>query len=381
MFYLCSAWTFTFSMISIFTSSFWMFLACRFLLAFGRPTSTLIVYVHVTEIVKKEHRLMVGLMGKLGYIMGQLILPGLVWIFRDWFYIEIICVLPCVICLPSWWVTSESPRWLITQGKIIEAEKVMRKAIKINKLQIENFAKKFKNITEKIVKESEEKGKRVTFLNIMKNSHLRKVSLIFYIISITIVLSYYGLSFSAYDIGIDILLFFFLAAVVEIPASAVYFYLQKFIGRRYTLIVSMAGSGLMYLLAIAVQSGYPIILIAFTVISRFCTTISLSSLNLFATETYPTVVRNVGIGLLSMMGRVGSLAAPFMREAANNVHISFPLALFGTLSLICCVLTLLLPETKDSQLADMLSQVEDRKRNGLLVHGMKAENEEEEEGN
>ncbi|XP_023213708.1 solute carrier family 22 member 2-like [Centruroides sculpturatus] len=82
-----------------------------------------------------------------------------------------------------------------------------------------------------------------------------------------------------------------------------------------------------------------------------------------------------------MMGRVGSLAAPFMREAANNVHISFPLALFGTLSLICCVLTLLLPETKDSQLADMLSQVEDRKRNGLLVHGMKAENEEEEEGN
>ncbi|XP_067119497.1 solute carrier family 22 member 13-like [Centruroides vittatus] len=213
----------------------------------------------------------------------------------------------------------------------------------------------------------------------MKNSHLLKVSLIFYIIAITTVLSYYGLSFSAYDIGIDILLFFFLAAVVEIPASVVYFYLQKFIGRRYTLIVSMAGSGLMYLLAIAVQSGYPIILIAFTVTSRFCTTISLSSLYLLATETYPTVVRNVGIGLLSMMGRVGSMAAPFMREAANNVHISFPLALFGTLSLICCVLTLFLPETKDSRLADILSQVEDRKRKGLLVNGMKAENEDDEE--
>ncbi|XP_023226067.1 solute carrier family 22 member 5-like isoform X1 [Centruroides sculpturatus] len=124
MFYLTSAWTFIFSMISIFTSSVWLFVACRFLLALGRPNTTQIIYVHATEIVRKEYRIAVGLTCKLGYIIGQFVLPGLVWIFRDWFYIEIIYVLPCLICLPLWWVTSESPRWLITQGKINEAEKV-----------------------------------------------------------------------------------------------------------------------------------------------------------------------------------------------------------------------------------------------------------------
>ncbi|XP_023221498.1 solute carrier family 22 member 4-like [Centruroides sculpturatus] len=255
MFYLSSAWTFTFSMISIFTSSFWMFLACRFLLAFGRANSALIMYVHATEIVRKEHRIAVGLTLKAGMVLGQLALPGFVWIFRDWFYIEIIYVLPFIICLPLWWVTSESPRWLITQGKIYEAEKVMRKAIKMSKLQIENFTQKFKVITENIAKESEGKNKQVTFLDIMKNSKLRKFSLILYLIGISTILSFYGLTFSVDDIGIDVLLFFSLAAVVEIPSSVIYFYLQKFSGRRYTLTVSMAGSGLMHLLAIAFQSG------------------------------------------------------------------------------------------------------------------------------
>ncbi|XP_023213045.1 solute carrier family 22 member 6-like [Centruroides sculpturatus] len=144
----------------------------------------------------------------------------------------------------------------------------------------------------------------------------------------------------------------------------------------------MAGSGLMYLLAIAFQSDYPIILIVLTVASRLCTTISLNSLYLLVMEIYPTVVRNVGVGLFSMMARIGALAAPFMKEAAKNVHISFPLALFGTLFIISSALSLLLPETKDSQLADTLSQLEDRKKNGLLLRGKKAENEEEdEEGN
>ncbi|XP_023226071.1 solute carrier family 22 member 13-like isoform X2 [Centruroides sculpturatus] len=213
----------------------------------------------------------------------------------------------------------------------------------------------------------------------MKNSHLRKSSLILCLTGITSILSYFGLSFSADDIGVDILYFFFIAAIVEIPASIVYFYLQKIIGRRYTLILSMAGSGLVYLLAIAVQSGYPIILIVLTVTSRFCTSISLSSLYLFVMEIYPTVVRSVGMGLVSMTGRIGALAAPFMKESANNVHISFPFALFGTLSIINSILTLFLPETKDLQLVDTLSQLENRKRNILLVHGNKDENEEKEE--
>ncbi|XP_023210688.1 organic cation transporter protein-like [Centruroides sculpturatus] len=357
--YLCIIWTFVFGVICTFSENFWLFAICRFFLALGRASTFLIVYVLLMEVVGKEYRVIVGLFDKLGWAVGQMILPGLVWLLRDWFYQELVSFLPYIIILPLWWITPESPRWLLSKGRVDEAEKIVKKAIKTNKRNIENLNEKLKSISEKIVKESEGKdNKQVTFLDVMKCPNLRRLTLILYIVWISNVLAYYGLSFSADDIGVNILLFFFLSALVEIPAGFFYFFIQRFIGRRYTQIASMLVTGLTCLIAIAIPEDIPIAITALAVISKFGLSVSFTSMYLLSSEIYPTVVRNVGLGSCSMMGRVGAVIAPFMKEAGNDVHRALPLGLFGSISLIGAALVLFLPETKDSELTDTLAQGE-----------------------
>ena len=67
----------------------------------------------------------------------------------------------------------------------------------------------------------------------------------------------------------------------------------------------------------------------------------------YATEIFPTVVRNAGLGSCSFFSRIGSIIAPFIgREVALLSPIA-PLLIFGITSVLAGLLTLLLPETKD----------------------------------
>ncbi|XP_023211295.1 solute carrier family 22 member 6-B-like [Centruroides sculpturatus] len=201
----------------------------------------------------------------------------------------------------------------------------------------------------------------------MKSPNLRRMSFILYVAWISTVISYYGLSFSADDIGLDVLLFFFLSALLEIPASFSYYYFQRFVGRRYTQIACLIVSGSACLVAIAVPKDFHKVLISLAVVSKFSLSVSFSSLYLLSSEIYPTVVRNVGLGSCSTVGRIGAIAAPFMKEAASQIDRSFPLALFGTLSLIGGLLVFFLPETKNMELVDTIEQGETIGRHKVYV--------------
>ncbi|XP_067119501.1 organic cation transporter protein-like [Centruroides vittatus] len=366
--YLSSAWTFVFGMICTFAENFWLFAISRFFLGLGLASTGLIVYVLLTEVVGKDYRVVVGIFNKVGWGLGQMIIPGLVWLLRDWFYINLIYTLPYLIFLLLWWITPESPRWLLSQERVNEAENVTRNALKINKRKIDHLNEKLKFISELNEKENKRnQNKQATFSDVMKSPNLRRMTFILYLAWISTVISYYGLSFSADDIGLDVLLFFFLAALVEIPAGFSYYYFQRFVGRRYTQIACMIVSGSACLAAIAVPRDFHNVLISLAVVSRFSLSVSFSSLYLLSSEIYPTVVRNVGLGSCSTVGRIGAIAAPFMKEAASQIDRAFPLALFGSLSLIGGLLVFFLPETKNMELADTIEQGETIGRHEVYV--------------
>ncbi|XP_023213042.1 solute carrier family 22 member 4-like isoform X1 [Centruroides sculpturatus] len=366
--YLSSAWTFLFGMICTFSENFWLFAISRFLLGLGQASTCLIVYVLLTEVVGKDYRVIVGFFNKVGWGLGQMIIPGLVWLFRDWFYINLIYTLTYLIFLLLWWITPESPRWLLSQDRVNEAENVTINALKINKREIDHLNERLKIISELNEKENKRnQNNQATFSDIMKSPNLRRMSFILYVAWISTVISYYGLSFSADDIGLDVLLFFFLSALLEIPASFSYYYFQRFVGRRYTQIACLIVSGSACLVAIAVPKDFHKVLISLAVVSKFSLSVSFSSLYLLSSEIYPTVVRNVGLGSCSTVGRIGAIAAPFMKEAASQIDRSFPLALFGTMSLIGGLLVFFLPETKNMELADTIEQGETIGRHEVYV--------------
>ncbi|MCO5614316.1 hypothetical protein L7F22_068594 [Adiantum nelumboides] len=65
---------------------------------------------------------------------------------------------------------------------------------------------------------------------------------------------------------------------------------------------------------------------------------------LYTTELFPTVVRNVALGLANQAGAVGSIVAPIVALSAH-VNSSFPFFIIGTVSLVGGIMAIKLPET------------------------------------
>lgn len=351
-------WSFVFGLICSFAANFWMFAVFRFIFALGRAASFLCLYLLLMEMIGNKERVTVGLVDKLGWAFSQMLLPAFSWGTRDWFYLHLGAILPFGILFLCLWFSIESPRWLLSQGKISEAEKAIKKICEINGRDISNLSETVNVLAKKVTEEDEKQGGKKTFLDIMRSPVLRKSSLILYVIWIIKIFAYYAMSFTAEDVGGNVHVFFALSALVEIPAGFLYYYLQSRVGRKRPLMISMFITGTTCLIAIAVPKDKSSWIIALTVISKFFMSISFSSIYLLATEIYPTVVRAVGLGSCSMMGRVGAIIAPFMKEAAVNVHWSFPLVIIGSFSIFGSLLVILLPETKDIDLADTVGQGE-----------------------
>ena len=83
----------------------------------------------------------------------------------------------------------------------------------------------------------------------------------------------------------------------------------------------------MYISAISTIAIIPAkeewIKIVFALISKFAVTNSWSVLGVYASEIYPTVMRTTGMGVASVVGRVGSLGAPFMGNLVNIIKYRF----------------------------------------------------------
>ena len=72
----------------------------------------------------------------------------------------------------------------------------------------------------------------------------------------------------------------------------------------------------------------------------------MSVVYIFAAELFPTEVRNIGIGFGSMVGRIGSVVAPFIILLQDFEGLSFlPYVIFGICGIISGLWALWLPDT------------------------------------
>merc|ERR1719385_617879 len=61
-----------------------------------------------------------------------MILAGLAYIFNTWFSLALVISVPFLSLFLYWWLVPESPRWLLSTGRIDEAEVVVQKIAKWN---------------------------------------------------------------------------------------------------------------------------------------------------------------------------------------------------------------------------------------------------------
>ncbi|KAL2077661.1 hypothetical protein ACEWY4_027165 [Coilia grayii] len=315
-------------------------------------------FVLGSELLSKSARVSFGILGVcLCYATGYAILPLFAYFIRDWRRLQIALSVLGFLYIPLWWYIPESPRWLITQGRLQEAEAIIRAAAKKNTITPPEdiFQLKHSTDTKETEHESESQNK-YTWLDLLKTRNIRNITVISIIMWITITLTYYGLTFNTSNLDGDPYLNCLIAAGTEFLAAIVVWITMRFAPRRFTLPFTLLLGGAFMLLIQFVPEELNALTVTLAMIGKLVVTGAFSFVYVYSTELFPTVVRNMGLGVTSMASRIGSTVSPYIAYIGTYNKV-LPYILMGTISLFSGGLSLLLPETKGEKLPELISQV------------------------
>ncbi|XP_065522947.1 solute carrier family 22 member 13-like isoform X3 [Lathamus discolor] len=240
-------------------------------------------------------------------------------------------------------VLPESARWLVIKGRIEEAKKVLQKAASINKRTLPP------ELLEQLKPETQPKPGST--LDLFRETHLRKVTLIINCTWFADSLVYYGLSLNVSGFGLNVYLTQLAFGAVELPARYSCIFLLQWFGRKKTQAVLLLLSGLMCLIITGIPEDQPVATTVLATIGKLTATASFSTSYVYSAELFPTVVRQTGVGLCSMSARLAGIIVPLLL-LLQQYHLAIPMAVFGSVTVVVGLLCFLLPETRGTDLAD-----------------------------
>ncbi|XP_038078934.1 organic cation transporter protein-like [Patiria miniata] len=346
--FICLGVQFIFSLAIVFSPSVTAFVALRFCLAMANMGVFIMAFVIGTEFVGPGWRTFIGVVVECFFALGYMSLAVVAYFVRDWRILQLVGSVPIILFFLLIRVVPESARWLITQGKLKEAEAIIRKIAKVNKAKLPD---QLFNVNDHI----QEQG-RTSFIDLFRMPNLRKRTFNIMFNWFVNAAVYYGLSLSTSSLGSNDYLAFFIGGFVEIPAClSILPFIDRY-GRRILLCLYLLVGGFACLGTIFFAPGAGRTVVA--MIGKFGISGSFCLIYIYSAEMFPTPVRSIGMGLSSMSARLGSILAPPLL-VLRGVWEPFPLVVFGLLAITAGLTTLLLPETLGLNMPETIKEGEE----------------------
>ncbi|XP_027283324.1 solute carrier family 22 member 5 isoform X3 [Cricetulus griseus] len=246
----------------------------------------------------------------------------------------------------------ESPRWLISQGRIREAEVIIRRAAKTNGIVAPSTIFDLNELQDL----NSKKPQLHHIYDLIRTRNIRILTIMSIILWLTISVGYFGLSLDTPNLHGDIYVNSFLSAAVEVPAYVLAWLLLQHLPRRYSISAALflGGSVLLFLQLVPSELFY--MSTTLVMVGKFGITSAYSMVYVYTAELYPTVVRNMGVGVSSTASRLGSILSPyFVYLGAYDRYL--PYILMGSLTILTAILTLFFPESFGVPLPDTIDQM------------------------
>ncbi|XP_040200579.1 solute carrier family 22 member 5-like [Rana temporaria] len=342
-----------FSIVQVFSINWEMFAVLFLIVGMGQISNYVAAFILGAEILGKSVRIIFSTLGVcIFYAIGYMLLPLIAFFIRDWRMLLLALTIPGLFCIPLWWIIPESPRWLISQGRIAEAENIIRKAAKKNGITAPEIIFSVSELQD--VKDQSHKP--YTFLDLIKTTNIRIVTFLSIFLWMIISVGYFGLSLNTPNLHGDPYINCFLSAIIEVPAYVIAWVLLRSFSRRYSTSSTLFLGGVVLLLIQLVPQELNILSIVLVMLGKFGITAAFSMVYVYTAELYPTVVRNMGIGASSMASRLGSILSPyFVYLGAYDRHL--PFVLMGSLTVLVGIFSLFLPETNGMPLPDTIEEM------------------------
>ncbi|XP_041660020.1 solute carrier family 22 member 23-like isoform X2 [Cheilinus undulatus] len=362
-----------------------MFSTLRFFEGFCLAGITLSLYVLRIELCLPGWRFSMTMVANFVVLGGQLLMPGVAYLCRDWQVLQAVIICPLLLMLSYIWIFPESLRWLLATQQYCRSKWIMGHIAQKNRVSMELDAD---NILTELQKALQKKPKKTCIVKMVGTRNLWKNIVVLCVNSLTGYGIHHCFARSMMDPEAQETTMFhnFYADYYTMAGIAVASCLALcpavgLMGRRGGLLMFMIITALASLLQLGLlnllgkYSGHLNIessgtlkknfSIAFSIIGMFSSH-AVSNLSIFfCAEITPTVIRGGGLGLVLASAGFGMLTAPIM-ELHNQKGYFLHHIIFACCTLICIICILLLPETRYQPLPETLADGESYTRQPLL---------------
>ncbi|XP_068591088.1 organic cation/carnitine transporter 2-like [Cebidichthys violaceus] len=346
-----------FTFVQVFSTSWIMFTVLLFINGLGQMSNFVAAFVLGAEILTGNVRVLYSSLGScLSFTIGYMILPLCAYFLRDWKSLLLSLSLPCLAYLPLWWFIPESPRWLLSQGRVEEAEIIVRKAAKWNKVQAPMVIFQDYSVNNKTDPKDHHNA-----LDLLRTSSIRITTLLLCLVTFSTFTGYFGLSFNTSQLHVNPYLSCFISAVVEIPAYISSWLALRYFPRRLSISFTLLLEAVSLFLIQLVPQSLSNLSIALEMLGKYAVTIPFSMMFAFIAELHPTLLRNTAVGICSTVGRLGNCIAPFL-ITLNTYLLHLPNIIMGTLAAVSAFAVLFLPESFGRPLPETIQQMHKRER-------------------
>ncbi|XP_052392412.1 solute carrier family 22 member 5 [Carassius gibelio] len=336
-----------------FSDSWLIFCILYFFVGAFQISLYITAFVLGSEVLSESMRVLFTTLGAfLHYCVGYMLLPWMAFAVRDWRSLLRALSGLTVVYIPLWWMIPESPRWLLSQGRVLESEAIVREAAQKNNVSAPDV----------IFREPQVKQiNTFSVLDVLRTRDIRETTLLCLLLWMAINIGYFGLSLNTTNLSGDPFLNCFLSAVTEVPAYIVSTLLLKSCPRRPVLSAFLVLGGGFLLLLQLIPDSLNTLALALEMAGKFGFTMSFTVVYIYTAELYPTVLRNLGMGLCSSAARIGSITAPYIIFLGTYSRY-LPYILMGSLTMASSITNMFLPETFEKELPETLEQMQRCKR-------------------
>ncbi|XP_023211273.1 organic cation transporter protein-like [Centruroides sculpturatus] len=358
--------TILFGLASSYSPNYTAYIIFRGILGFTCASCYLTPFILITELTVPEKRCIIGMICGIFFSVALIVYTAAAYLLRDWFYISLMCSVPFIPILAYWWFVPESPRWLVSQNRIDEAEEIVQKIAKVNKKTIEkDFLKKFLQQKKKEGYESQTLSSS-SYLELLKYPNMRCRQFILCFDWAIISLVYAVLVYNAMNMKIDDYLANAINSFSEIPGALIVMVAMDKIGRRLSLFLSMGIAGLGCLGVMFFPAEYIWTAIVLANIGKAGITGAFCLVFVYGCELFPTSLRNSALALPCLMGGIANVSSPFVLLLSRYQR-TLPLILNGILCIAGAFAALILPETLNKHLPQTIEDGENMGINSCFM--------------
>jgi len=340
---------------------FWLFLVARMFVGGSIHSVWAGLFILVQETTPRRLRSLTGGVMNFGWNIGALVICSVAFFQRDWRNIQLAMALSTIPLTLYFFILSESPRWLLDRGRLLESKQCLEKIAKTNGVSLDEktMETKLNYVMDSSATYDQNKSWRVelssSLLVLFSSRQMVKRIALLIPVFFSIGMASYGIHFAARFATLDLFTVSSIKEVANFCTTLILMACYQKMKRIPCLLTGFIVSGIVALsFGVVPEQGRPVVM----VLAQALFVGNFYMADTYSPELMPTPARNLGFNLMDAISKVGSAVAPFIVELGGEYSSTLPVTVFGAVILASSGCFLFLPETKGLPLPKNTDAVE-----------------------